>query len=116
MQKNGYISLVRSILDYGSIVWDTYLKQDSEKLERVQKEAARFITGGYRTREEGFVTGMLQSLELSSSENRRSSNRLIFKYKVVEGLVPAIPTLVNVKAPVVATTNWWWLISALVVA
>ena len=27
-----------------------------------------------------------------------------------------ICTLVNVKAPVVATTNWWWLISALVVA
>ena len=25
-------------------------------------------------------------------------------------------TLVNVKAPVVATRNWWWLISALVVA
>ena len=25
-------------------------------------------------------------------------------------------TLVNVKAPVVATTNWWWLISALVLA
>ena len=28
----------------------------------------------------------------------------------------AVVTLVNVKAPVVATTNWWWLISALVVA
>ena len=25
-------------------------------------------------------------------------------------------TLLNVKAPVVATTNWWWLISALVAA
>ena len=62
----------------------------SEKLERVQKQAARFITGD-RTREEGCVTGMLQSLELSSLENRRSSNRLIFMYKVVEGLVPAIP-------------------------
>ena len=49
-------------------------------------EAARFITGDYRTREEGCVTGMLQSLELSSLENRRSSNRLIFMYKVVEGL------------------------------
>ena len=34
---------------------------------------------------------MLQSLELSSLENRRSSNRLIFMYKVVEGLVPTIP-------------------------
>ena len=51
----------------------------------------KLLTGDYRTREEGCVTGMLQSLELSSLENRRSSNRLIFMYKVVEGLVPAIP-------------------------
>ena len=42
-------------------------------------------------REEGCVTGMLQSLELSSLENRRSSNRSIFMFKIVEGLVPAIP-------------------------
>ena len=90
-RKTAYISLVSSILDYESIVWDPYLKQDIEKLERVQKQAARFITGDYRTREEGCVTGMLQSLELSSLENRRSSNRLIYMYKVVEGLVPAIP-------------------------
>ena len=34
---------------------------------------------------------MLQSLELSSLENRRSSNRLIFINKVFEVLVPAIP-------------------------
>ena len=65
-RKTAYISLVSSILDYGSIVWDPYLKQDIEKLERVQKQAANFITGDYRTREEGCVTGMLQSLELSS--------------------------------------------------
>ena len=91
--KTAYISLVRSILDYGSIVWDPYLKQDIEKLERVQKLAARFIIGNYRTREEGCVTGMLQSLKLSSLENRRSSNRLIFMYKVVEVLVPAIPPM-----------------------
>ena len=36
---------------------------------------------------------MLQSLEMSSLENRRFSNRLIFMYKVVEGLVPAIPPI-----------------------
>ena len=41
--------------------------------------------------EEGCVTGMLQALELSSLEKHRSINRLIFMYKVVEGLVPAIP-------------------------
>ena len=83
--------MVRSILDYGQIVWDPYLKQDVERLERVQRQAARFITGDYRTHEEGCITSTLQSLELSSLENRRSTNRLIFMYKVVEGLVPAIP-------------------------
>ena len=72
-------------------MWDPYLKQDVDKLERVQRQATRFITWDYRSREEGCITGMLQSLELSSLENRRSSNRLIFMYKIVEGLVPAKP-------------------------
>ena len=35
---------------------------------------------------------------------------------MIRDLATAIITLVNVKAPVVATTNWWWLLSALVVA
>ena len=41
---------------------------------------------------------MLQSLALSSLENRCSSNRLIFMYKVVEGLVLAIPQNEFLKA------------------
>ena len=45
----------------------------------------------YKMRDEGFVTRMLATLELSSLEQRRSVNRLVFIYKVVEGLVPAIP-------------------------
>ena len=60
-RKTAYASLVRSILDYGQIVWDPYLKQDAERLERVQRQAARFMTGDYRTRAEGYVTIMLQS-------------------------------------------------------
>ena len=90
-RKSAYTTLVRSLLDYGSIIWDPYLKQDIDKLERVQRQAARFITGDYKTREEGCVTRMLETLELSSLEQRRSFNRLVFMYKVVEGLVPAIP-------------------------
>ena len=66
-------------------------KTRHRQLERVQRQAARFITGDYKTREEGCVTRMLETLELSSLEQRRSFNRLVFMYKVVEGLVPAIP-------------------------
>ena len=70
---SAYTTLVRSLLDYGSIIWDPYLKQDIDKLERVQRQAARFITGDYKTREEGCATGMLETLELSSLDNGAAS-------------------------------------------
>lgn len=82
---------MRSILDYGSINWDPYLTSDIDKIERVQRRAARFKTGDYKTRDEGCVTKMLDHLELQPLQERRSASRLIFLYKVVEGLVPAIP-------------------------
>ena len=78
------------MLDYGSIIWDPYLSRDIEKLERVQRQAARFITGDYHSREEGSVTGMLDMLELETLQRRRSMCRLFFLFNVVEGLVPAI--------------------------
>ena len=89
-RKTAYISLVRSVLDYGSIIWDPYLRRDIEKLERVQKQAAHFINGDYHSREEGSVPKMLETLELETLERRRSSCRLYFLFKVVEVLVPAI--------------------------
>ena len=78
------------MLDYGSIICDPYLTKDIEKLERAQRQAARFITGDYHLREDGSVTKMLETLELEILECRRSSCRLVFLFKVVEGLVPAI--------------------------
>lgn len=78
-------------MDYSSIVWDPYYTQDIDKLERIQKQAARFITGNYQSREEGAMTNMLKDLGLESLKERRTINRLVFFYKVVEGLVPPIP-------------------------
>ena len=90
-KKTAYISLVhvRSTMEYGAIVWDPYTIVDTNKLERIQRRAARFITGDL-SREEGFVAKMLAELELESLQSRRTSQRLIFMYKVVEGLAPAI--------------------------
>ena len=79
-------------MEYGAIVyvWDPYTTSDINKLERIQRRAARFITGDYKTREEGSVTKMLNDLKLENLQLRRTSLRLVFLYKVVEGLVPAI--------------------------
>ena len=89
-RKNAYLALVRSKLEYGSVVWDPYLKNDIDRLERVQRSAARFITGDYKSRHEGCVTNMLDDLDLPSLEERRRQQRLTFLYKVVKGHVPAI--------------------------
>ena len=61
-----------------------------DKLEKVQSQAARFITGNYISREQGCVSQMLAELNLPPLQDRRKANRLTFFYKVVEGLVPAM--------------------------
>ena len=42
-----YNSLVRPILEYGCVVWDPYYEQEKDRLEKVHKRAARFVTGNY---------------------------------------------------------------------
>lgn len=85
-----YQTLVRSILEYGAIIWDPYLQQDSLSLERVQRRAARFILNDYQSRQQGFMTAALKELKLPTLQQRRLYNRLCFFYKIANGLVPAI--------------------------
>jgi hypothetical protein len=59
-----YISLVRSTMEYGGIIWDPYTETNINRLERIQRQAARFITGDYRSREEESVSNILVKLEL----------------------------------------------------
>ena len=90
-RNSAYNSLARSILDYGAILWDPYYIKDIDKPERIQRQSARFINEDYKTRNKGCITKMLADLELLSLKERRSTNRLIFFYKVIEGLVPPSP-------------------------
>ena len=73
-----YQALVRSILEYGSIVWDPYLQHDIQSLESVQRRAARFILSDYKTMSQGFMTQALKELELPTLQQRRLFNRLCF--------------------------------------
>ena len=91
-RKTAYLALVRSTIEYSSIVWDPYLQKDISKLEKVLRQAARFITGDYSSKDQGCVTRMLDRLKLPSLQDRRKANRLVFFYKVVGGLVPSLPS------------------------
>ena len=88
--KTSYTSLVRSTLEYSSIVWDPYLQKDIDRLESVQRKAVRFITCDYRSRKQGCITRMLKQLELPPLQDRRKMARLAFFFKVTEGFVLAM--------------------------
>ena len=36
-KKTAYLALVRSVLEYGAIIWDPHTKKDIDQLERVQR-------------------------------------------------------------------------------
>ena len=58
-----YLALVRSVLEYSAVVWDSHQQRGFDKLEDVQRRAARFIKQ-YRSRQPGSITKMLKDLNL----------------------------------------------------
>ena len=57
----------------------------------MQRKAARFISGNYKSRIPGSMQKLLLKLDLPPLQVRRQQLRLTFLFKVVEGLVPAMP-------------------------
>ena len=60
-KKTAYLALVRPLLEYGAIIWDPYQKQDISKMERIQRNAVRFIARNYKSKTPGSVTSLLTS-------------------------------------------------------
>ena len=89
-KRVAYIALVRSTLEYAAIVWGPYKQSDTVNLEKIKRNAARFIRGDYRSRQEGCVTDMLKELGLPPLQERRREKRLVMLFKIARGMVPAI--------------------------
>jgi len=74
-------SMVRSILNYASIVWSPYTQKNIQALESVQRRSARFVFNNYSPYYS--VSDMLTKLGWSSLAERRNEHRLIMLYKVI---------------------------------
>ena len=80
-----YLSFIRSMLEYGSIVYDNSSKQDSDNLEKTQMRAAKVILGCIRNTSH---TKMRSQLAVPSLEVRRKIQLLTLFYKILNGLAP----------------------------
>ena len=76
-----YCALVRSNVEYCSVVWSPFTKKNIEKVEKVQRRATKFILkteDNYETR--------LKKLNLMSLKNRRFLADVTFLYKALNGI------------------------------
>ncbi|KAK3101818.1 hypothetical protein FSP39_006589, partial [Pinctada imbricata] len=80
-----YSTLVRPTIEYASCVWSPAKRETINKLERVQRRAARFATGDYQRTSS--VTAMLQQLQWQPLQVRRETSQVVMLYRIVYNLV-----------------------------
>ena len=88
LKELAYTSLVRSILEYSSTVWDPFYQKDIDRLERAQQRDARFVSNDYKPLSR--VTSMVSQLGWKPLAERRREHRLSLLYKIINDQV-AIP-------------------------
>ena len=65
--------------------WNPFFQNDIDRLERVQRRAARFVLNDYKPLSS--VTSMVSQLGWKSLAERRREHRLSLLYKIINGLV-----------------------------
>ena len=96
LRELAYVTLVRSSLEYCGSVWDPTVKGEAEKLERVQKRAARWARGA---RGIISITALLNDLGWPSLADRRRNQRLCLFYKLLNGHFNISPEEFDLKSP-----------------
>ena len=89
IKSQAYLSLVRPKLEYSCSVWDPHTADQINKIEMVQRRAARYACNRYHNTSS--VNSMLTTLQWPTLQERRLKYRLTMFYKIVHQLI-AIPT------------------------
>ena len=82
-----------------SAVWDPHQQQDKQRLEIIQRRAARYVANRYHNTSS--VSDMLDQLEWPSLESRRTNSQLTMMYKMMKNLtnVDTSDKLIPLQSP-----------------
>ena len=86
VKASAYISIVRPLMEYASIVWDPCQITYINSLEGIQRRAARWATSDYSRFSS--VSNLLESLKWPALELNRKIARLTFFHKIIHNLSP----------------------------
>ena len=84
IKERAYKAFVRPVLEYASSVWDPSTQKHIDKLESVQRRAARFVLNRYHNTSS--VGQMIKTLGWQSLEQRRKISRLSMLFKIKNDL------------------------------
>ena len=90
-----YFSLVLPNVEYCCTVWDPFTATNINKLEMVQRRAARYVSYDYDYKSS--VSSMLNQLGWRTLEKRRRDARLSMFYKIENSLVSMDNAHFNIK-------------------
>lgn len=85
IKADAYLLYVRPILEYAAAAWAPHTRCDIERLEAVQRRAARFVMSNYNR--SSSVTAMLHDLDWNTLCSRRQTSRLCLLYKILHNLI-----------------------------
>ena len=88
IKSRAYQTLVLPKLEYSCSVWDPHTSEHTQKLEMVQRRAARYAMNDYHNTSS--VTDMIDTLQWPTLAERRLKTRLCIFYKIVHCLI-AVP-------------------------
>lgn len=88
IKEHSYKALVRPILEYSCSVWSPWQAKNIDKIEAVQKKAARFVLNKPPSKDHSSITNLIRDdLKWETLQERRNNIRLVKFYMINNSLI-----------------------------